>query len=124
MQIIYDVAVIGGGLAGLGCALRAGDQVFAGANIENASYGLCMCAERVACANMAMSGAREIDMVVVVTSSSPPAAPCGMCLQTLREFCTAPSTMRVILVNPDGEEREFTLAELLPHGFDKQQLTV
>lgn len=107
----------------VGCALLAGDTIYTGANVENASYGLTICAERVACANAAMAGARDIDLCVVVTSTSPPAAPCGMCLQTLSEFSAHPSALSVILLNVDGEERIYTLAELSPHAFRKNQLT-
>jgi cytidine deaminase len=74
-------------------------------------------------ASAVMAGARHITAVAVVTASSPPAAPCGMCLQTLREFTTDPGNLRVILANTAGERRDFTLAELLPHGFDQSQLT-
>jgi cytidine deaminase len=107
----------------VGAALLAGGTVHSGANIENASYGLTICAERVAVASALMAGARDIEAVAVVTASSLPAAPCGMCLQTLREFTTDPRALRVILANTAGERRDFTLAELLPHGFDKSQLT-
>jgi cytidine deaminase len=107
----------------VGAALLAGGHVYGGANIENASYGLTICAERVAVASALMAGARAIEAVAVVTASTMPAAPCGMCLQTLREFTTDPGTLRVILANTAGERRDFTLAELLPHGFDASQLT-
>ncbi len=102
----------------VGCALRTSSgAVFTGANVENASYGLCICAERTAIATAVCSGHRELQVVVVVTQSSPPAAPCGLCRQTLNEFSIEPSLLRIILVNPQGERREFTLSELLPHGF-------
>lgn len=107
----------------VGAALKAGDYIFLGANVENASYGLSICAERVACAIAAVAGVRDIDAVVVVTQSSPPAGPCGMCLQTLREFSRDPRALRVILINTGGERRELTLAELMPYSFDKSQLT-
>lgn len=106
----------------VGCALSAGGQMFVGANVENASYGLALCAERTAVARAVVDGQRELDTVVVATQSSPPAAPCGMCRQTLIEFSTRPDAVRVILVNPQGERSETTLAALLPHGFDKTQL--
>ena len=107
----------------VGCALRSGEHVFQGANIENASYGLTICAERTACATAAFHGIRHIDTVAVVTTTSPPASPCGMCLQTLVEFSHNPATTRVLLVNTRGERRDFTLAELIPHAFEKSQLT-
>lgn len=107
----------------VGCAVYAGGRIFSGANVENASYGLTICAERVACANVAMSGLRDIEMIAVATASSPPATPCGMCLQTLREFSSDPDKLAIIVVNGDGEEGQYTLAELSPHAFHKEQLT-
>ncbi len=106
----------------VGCAILAGGEIYAGANVENASYGLAICAERSAVARAVFAGARKVDAAVVVTTSSPPAAPCGMCLQTLTEFAGDPAALRVILLNPGGERRELTLAELLPHGFRRDQL--
>jgi cytidine deaminase len=106
----------------VGCALVADGAIYAGANVENASYGLALCAERAAVAAAVAAGARAIEEVAVVTASSPPAAPCGMCLQTLTEFAADPATVRVHLVNPDGERRTVTLAECLPYGFRRDQL--
>jgi cytidine deaminase len=107
----------------VGAALLAGGHIYPGANIENATYGLTICAERAAVAGAVMAGVHNIEAVAVVTSSSPPAAPCGMCLQTLREFSGDPRALRVLLVNTAGERRDFTLADLLPYGFDRSQLT-
>jgi cytidine deaminase len=107
----------------VGCAVLAGGEVFAGANVENASYGLACCAERAAVVQAVLAGHRELEAVAVATQSSPPAAPCGMCLQTLSEFTGDPAKLRVLLVNADGERRDFTLAELFPQGFRREQLT-
>jgi cytidine deaminase len=101
----------------VGAALVAEDEIFDGANVENASYGLSLCAERNAVAKAVLDGARVIDVIAVVSGTSPPSAPCGMCLQTLREFTEDPTKLRVLLANTKGEQRAFTLAELLPHGF-------
>ena len=101
----------------VGSAVLSEGEIFDGANVENASYGLALCAERNAVSRAVLDGVREIEAVAVVTGTSPPAAPCGMCLQTLREFTSDPNRLRVLLVNPTGELRRFTLAELLPHGF-------
>jgi cytidine deaminase len=101
----------------VGAALVADGEIFDGANVENASYGLALCAERNAVARAVLDGVRVIDTIAVVTSTSPPSAPCGMCLQTLREFVEDPKALRVLLGNLKGERRTFTLAELLPHGF-------
>lgn len=101
----------------VGAAVLADGDVFDGANVENASYGLTLCAERNAVARAVLEGAREIEAVAVVTETTPPAAPCGMCLQTLMEFAGEPAKVRVLLGNPRGERQTFTLADLLPHGF-------
>ena len=106
----------------VGCAVLAGDDLFTGANIENASYGLAMCAERVAVAQAVLAGHRVIDTVVVATSSSPPATPCGLCRQTLNEFLRPGGDMRVLVVNPDGEKREYAFTELFPAGFTGDQM--
>ncbi len=106
----------------VGCALLAGDDVFTGANIENASYGLAMCAERVAVAQAVLAGHRVVNTVVVATSSSPPATPCGLCRQTLNEFLRPGGDMRVLVVNPAGEKREYAFTELFPAGFTGDQM--
>jgi cytidine deaminase len=107
----------------VGCALLAGGHVHEGANVENSSYGAAICAERSAVTRAVYAGDRVIDAVVVATDSSPPAAPCGICLQTLSEFAGDPAALAIVLVNPAGERRELTLADLLPHGFRREQLT-
>lgn len=106
----------------VGAALLADGDVFDGANVENASYGLSICAERNAIARAVLEGSRTIECIAVVTESSPPAAPCGMCLQTMAEFAPDPKALRVLLANPRGERREHTLAQLLPFGFTPADL--
>tara|TARA_R110002096_G_scaffold143328_3_gene299212 strand:+ start:73825 stop:74244 length:420 start_codon:yes stop_codon:yes gene_type:complete len=108
----------------VGCALVTKDgSVFTGANVENASYGLCICAERTAIATAVCQGHRELQTIVVVTQSSPPAAPCGLCRQSINEFSNSPAELRIILVNLKGERRDFRLDELLPHGFRGEHIT-
>ncbi len=108
----------------VGCALTTTDgSLFTGANVENASYGLCACAERNAIAAAVCAGHRELAQIAVVTQSSPPAAPCGMCRQTINEFVSDPSTLTVILANPQGERRQLEFAELFPHGFRGKDIT-
>ena len=101
----------------VGAAVRAGDgRVFSGCNIENASYGLSMCAERVAVFTAVAAGAREIRAVAVATEDA--GTPCGACRQVLAEFAPrggAPLT--VLLTGASGDVRETTLAELFPEAF-------
>ena len=106
----------------VGAALAAGDRVFEGANVENASYGLATCAERAAVVAAAYAGVRAIDAIAVCTSASPPSSPCGSCRQILLELAPDPRAVRVISVNPAGERREWTLAELIPDGFTGREL--
>jgi cytidine deaminase len=102
----------------VGAAVRTSDgRVFAGANVENASYGLSVCAERSAVLAAVLAGSREVVAVAVCTELSPPAAPCGMCRQTLAEFAT---DCPVVLCGPhglDGQVLVTRLRELLPHAF-------
>ena len=105
----------------VGCVVEVDEQtVYDGANVENASYGLATCAERNAIIRAVLDGHRKIRRIVVATDSSPPATPCGLCLQTMNEF--AAPDLSVILVNADGQRRTFNLSELLPHGFKAEQL--
>lgn len=99
----------------VGAALLAEDGlVFAGANVENRTYGLTVCAERSALVTAVTAGAKRFRALVVVTSSSPPAAPCGQCRDSLAEFGIE---LPILLVNEAGESREQTLAGLLPEPF-------
>lgn len=89
-------------------------KLYAGANVENASYGLSICAERNAIAAAVADGVRALQEVVVVTESSPPAAPCGMCRQVIAEFARS---VPIILVNEQGERHDTNIEELLPRAF-------
>lgn len=104
----------------VGAALEAADgRVFAGCNVESASYGLTICAERMAIGAAVEAGAREFRCVVVATDAEPPASPCGACRQLLAEFGLE---VEVIAVGPKGERR-WTLRELLPDAFAKASLS-
>jgi len=104
----------------VGAALRASSgKVYTGCNIENATYGLTVCAERVALWKALSEGERAFAQLVVVTSSEPPASPCGACRQLLWEFC---GDIEVILANVQGLRQAYRLAELLPHPFDQRSL--
>jgi cytidine deaminase len=99
----------------VGAALRTDDgRVFDGANVENASYGLTICAERVAAVSAVAGGARRIDAIAVVGGSTRPAAPCGACRQFLFEFNPE---MLVVAESPAGDRKEWRLSDLLVDGF-------
>jgi len=103
----------------VGAALEADNgRVFVGANVENASFGLTMCAERVAVGAAVATGARRFKRIVIVTESSPPAAPCGACRQVLVEF--GRDTV-VEAVGPSGSRR-WLVSELLPSAFGREDL--
>ncbi len=88
--------------------------LYSGCNVENATYGATLCAERVAIGNMVAAGERELDCVVVATDGGPLGMPCGICRQTLVEFA-GPECV-VVAVSP-RETRRTTLAALLPEPF-------
>jgi cytidine deaminase len=103
----------------VGCALEAEDgRVFVGCNVENASYGLTICAERAAVCAAVAAGAHRFRRAVVVSDADPPAAPCGACRQVLSEFGR---DLRVDGVGAAGTV-SWTIAELLPAAFGKEQL--
>jgi len=92
--------------------------IYAGCNVENASYGLTICAERAAVCAAVAAGARRIRRAVVVTDSDPPGAPCGACRQVLAEFGL---DMEVTAVGPQRTLR-WTLRDLLPDAFTSEAL--
>jgi cytidine deaminase len=103
----------------VGAAVRAGGQVFPGANVENASYGLTICAERAAVVAAVLAGRRSLEAVAVASGTVPPTPPCGMCLQTLAEF--AEPGLPVTLAGARGSRVETTLGELLPRAFRRRR---
>jgi cytidine deaminase len=103
----------------VGAAVATDRGVFRGANVENASYGLSICAERVACASAVAAGARRVDAVAVTSSSPSPTSPCGACRQFLFEF--NPDLM-VVSVGRSGERKVWRLAQLLADGFGPNDL--
>ncbi|MEO7794424.1 MAG: cytidine deaminase [Thermoanaerobaculia bacterium] len=90
-------------------------EIFSGANVENRSYGVTLCAERSAFAAAVSAGHRRFGGVAIATASSPPAPPCGICRETMTEFCEP--EMPILLCNPQGERRLTTLGELFPEPF-------
>lgn len=105
---------------GAAVLLRDG-SIVSGCNVENASYGLTICAERVAVFKAISEGARPGDFagVVVATDAAVLTPPCGACRQILWEFC---GDVPVVLVNLRGERREFVMKQLLPEAFDVSNL--
>ena len=104
----------------VGAAVEGEDgSVFTGCNVENASYGLVMCAERVAIGAAVAAGVRQFRRVVVASDSEPPAPPCGACRQVIFEF--APDA-EVLAVGPRSSHR-WIMRELLPAAFSGSQLT-
>ncbi|MGE0403555.1 MAG: cytidine deaminase [Kofleriaceae bacterium] len=106
----------------VGAAIRASGHAYSGANVENASYGLSMCAERAAIFAAVRAGSQSLEEVVVITNASPPSSPCGACRQVLWEFAKDPAAVLVTATNPQGEQRSWTLAQLLPDGFAGDEL--
>jgi len=102
----------------VGAAVLADGEVFTGANVENASFGLTVCAERVAILAAVAAGARSIEALAV--ASGPGASMCGACRQVLAEF--AGETTRVYLADEAGEHRERSVRELLPEAFGRAEL--
>ena len=103
----------------VGAALVCEDgTVFIGANVENASYPLCMCAERNAIYNALMNGRNSDEFVAlaIVAETEDPCSPCGACRQVLSELF--PKEAPIYLANLDGDIKETTISELLPFAFD------
>ncbi len=100
--------------------LTAGGRIYTGCNIENASYGVTLCAERVAAAAAVAAGEREFTALAVVTDQGPPAPPCGLCRQFLVEF--APG-LQLLMANRRGDLREGDLQSYLPGAFTGQFLS-
>jgi cytidine deaminase len=90
-------------------------RIHVGCNVENASYGLTVCAERNAVAAAIAAGARQIRAAAVITAARPPASPCGACRQVLAELGDART--EILLAGPTGRARRLTLGGLLPQAF-------
>lgn len=107
----------------VGAALLCRDgRVFHGCNVENASYGLCNCAERTAFFSAVAQGCQPGDFaaLAVIGATDGPISPCGACRQVILELGGA--TLPVTLANLDGAVMDMTAAQLLPHGFGPADL--
>lgn len=101
----------------IGAALVAGDgRVFTGCNIENSTYALTLCAERVAISKAVSEGANRILRIAVVADSEKLISPCGCCRQTIWEFSN--EITEVILANLSGRVEKISIADLFPSAFD------
>lgn len=101
----------------VGAALRTkAGKIYEGCNIENASFGLTVCAERVALFKALSEGEREFSEIAVVTDADRPTSPCGPCRQLLWEFC---GDVAVSLHSLKGGEESHHLADLFPHPFER-----
>jgi cytidine deaminase len=104
----------------VGAAIEATDgRIFTGCNIENATYGLTVCAERVAVWKAISEGVRSFTRVAVCADTSELTPPCGACRQILWEFC---GDTEIIMSNLRGEEETVKLSTLFPRAFDASYL--
>ncbi len=100
----------------VGAALQdASGRIHTGCNVENATYGLTVCAERVAVFKAVSEGARKFTRIAVAADTQALTPPCGACRQILWEFC---GDIEVILVNLEGRSECFRLKDLYPRPFD------
>ncbi|OQX56957.1 MAG: cytidine deaminase [Thermotoga sp. 4484_232] len=98
----------------VGAAILTEDgEVYTGVNVENASFGLTVCAERVALFKAVSDGKRSFKAIAVVADSEEPVPPCGACRQVLSEF----GDMKVIMANLKGDVKIARLRDLLPDSF-------
>ena len=99
----------------VGAAVRTADgKIYGGCNVENASYGLCLCGERNAIFSAVAAGERELEAICVVADTTGPVSPCGACRQVMSEF----KLKRILLANLVGAIKLCTLEELLPYAFE------
>lgn len=105
----------------VGAALEAEDgRIFTGCNIENASYGLTMCAERVAIFKALSEGVRRFRRMAVAAETESLTPPCGPCRQLIWEFC---GDVELVLVNTSGKTESVRMSDLLPRPFDASFLS-
>jgi cytidine deaminase len=104
----------------VGAALRTtSGKIYGGCNVENATYGLTVCAERVALFKAISEGEREFNAIAVVTDTDALTPPCGACRQLIWEFC---GNVPVILANLSGQTETISMRELFPKPFDSASL--
>jgi cytidine deaminase len=101
--------------------LTTSDEIVTGCNVENASYGLTMCAERVAIFKAVSENKKEFAKICVVADTDALTPPCGACRQIIWEFC---GDIEVLMTNLHGESETFQMSELLPKAFDASFLNL
>ena len=104
------------------CVRAASGRLYAGCNVENASYPVGQCAEASAIGAMVTGGDRVIAEVVLVTERAEPCSPCGRCRQQLSEFAAADTAIN--LCGPEGLRQTVTLGQLLPLAFGADTLPI
>lgn len=115
---LKSVAPFSNFLVGATLQTRAG-KVFTGSNIESASYGLTVCAERVAIWKALSEGERDFTDLVIVADTEQLTPPCGTCRQIIWEFC---KNAKIVLANLSGHQEELYIGDLLPRAFDARFL--
>jgi cytidine deaminase len=100
--------------------LTESGDVFAGCNVENATFGATVCAERNAIAAAVLAADTNLQALVVICPADRPVAPCGICRQVLAEFA---DDLPILLATPDGQRELVNLTELLPHRFGSSDFT-
>lgn len=98
----------------VGAVALCGEKIYIGCNIENASFGATICAERCAIFKVVSDGCTKIDKIVIVCSTHDFAYPCGICRQVMTEFMDENG---IIVVTNDKEIREYKLSDLMPESF-------
>lgn len=104
----------------VGAAVLTKDgKIYTGCNVENASYGLCNCAERTAIFKAVSEGESELVAIAIIADTEKPVSPCGACRQVMAEF----GINKIIMCNLHGEQYIATLEDLLPYSFGKKYLS-
>jgi len=107
----------------VGCAILLDDgQVISGCNVENASYGLCNCAERTALFTLYAAGYKKMNILslTIIAATERPISPCGACRQVISEL--VPKEIPIFMTNLKKDLKTSTIAELLPYSFDEEDL--
>ena len=97
--------------------LTKSGKVYTGANVENSTFGLTVCAERIAVFKAVNKGDKDFAKIAVVADKNQPVTPCGACRQVLSEFA---KDLKIVCANLKGKVDRYTLKELLPEAFDKR----